>query len=427
VHHDLRQPARHARAAIEALAEELVPELDEIAAAMTRRIHDEVAELPDALRPDAFQSCRAHVGLICALMRDGEPARSAEPPGEALYYAREAARQGVPLEGLMRKYRVGHAVFWRLFLERVQQAIPGHDELAAAITLASDWTFAYIDKMSGAISEAYMAERERWVRSAAAVRTEEVRRILDGNRVDEAESSQRLRYELRRRHLAFVIWGDEATDAGRQLGTFERLAHDLGRALGSSDVLCVPLGGLVLACWAGLRSDPDAAALQALIGSDAAARGARVALGDPHDGVAGFVRSHDEAMRSRHVAVLTRRSPSSPMRYADAALTSLLTGDVGAAQRFVERELGDLASDEDASRRVAATLKVFLEEGASFVKAARRLGVHENTVAYRVRRATEALGHGVDQRQLELRVALQLADVLRRTGAPALAADGAPA
>ena len=57
---------------------------------------------------------------------------------------------------------------------------------------------------------------------------------------------------------------------------------------------------------------------------------------------------------------------------------------------------------------LAATLRVYLEEGTSPVRAARRLGVHENTIVYRVRRAEAQLGHPVAERGLELAVALRL-------------------
>jgi DNA-binding PucR family transcriptional regulator len=120
---------------------------------------------------------------------------------------------------------------------------------------------------------------------------------------------------------------------------------------------------------------------------------------------------------ARHVIQLGRRAPGALARYGDVALTGLLTHDVPEARRFTQRELGALGAETDAARRIAATLRVFLEEGSSFVRAARRLGVHENTVAYRVRRAGELLGHPVEDRQLELRVALMLADVLRRSAA----------
>src|SRR5581483_5245568 len=104
--------------------------------------------------------------------------------------------------------------------------------------------------------------------------------------------------------------------------------------------------------------------------------------------------------------------------YEQAALDVLLTQDVDEARRFALRRLGPLAQPGEQPRRVARTLAVFLEEGSSFARTARRLGVHENTVAYRIRRAEELLGHRVADRQLELQVALRLAP---------LAEDGRPA
>ena len=90
-----------------------------------------------------------------------------------------------------------------------------------------------------------------------------------------------------------------------------------------------------------------------------------------------------------------------------------MTNDLEEARRFVHSEIGPLMEDSDASRRLAATLEIFLHEESSFVRAARRLGIHENTVAYRVRRAEELLGRKACERQLELRTALRLSHFVR--------------
>ncbi|MBK5220218.1 MAG: helix-turn-helix domain-containing protein, partial [Thermoleophilia bacterium] len=139
-----------------------------------------------------------------------------------------------------------------------------------------------------------------------------------------------------------------------------------------------------------------------------AGRGLSVAAGTPSHGVEGFVLSHREALLARQVAQL-RGDRAARVAFPDLSLEALMIDDVDAARRFVERELGALAEGDDATMRLAATLTVLLDEGASFVRAARRLGVHANTVTYRVRRAEELLGHPVGERQLELRVALRLA------------------
>jgi DNA-binding PucR family transcriptional regulator len=45
-----------------------------------------------------------------------------------------------------------------------------------------------------------------------------------------------------------------------------------------------------------------------------------------------------------------------------------------------------------------------------------RLGIHENTVTYRIRQAEEILGHSIEESTLDLRVALALAPIVRSAG-----------
>ena len=112
------------------------------------------------------------------------------------------------------------------------------------------------------------------------------------------------------------------------------------------------------------------------------------------------------------MATLGRRRVGRLTRYGRVAL-SAFTGDLDQARVFVERELGELAGDDDVSLRLAATLRAYLDEQASRGRTAKRLGIHENTVSYRIRQAEEILGRGIGERTLDLRVALALVDVVR--------------
>jgi hypothetical protein len=253
------------------------------------------------------------------------------------------------------------------------------------------------------------------VRGAAAMRAAEVRALLSGARVDVAEVSKRLGYELERWHVGYVVWSegvDEAPGAGHAIyGEMERVATKVAESLGARAALTVP-EGRHLACWVGRREPLELGDLRVPLRIG----GVSVAAGSSAPGLEGFVRSHEEALVARRVAQLRPTRGPVCVAYPDLALDALLTGDPEAARRFAERELGPLAGEDDAARRLASTLAIFLEEGASFVRAARRLGVHTNTVTYRVRRAEELLGHPVCERQLELRVALRLASLLPATG-----------
>ncbi|MCW2996762.1 MAG: hypothetical protein JWN65_311 [Solirubrobacterales bacterium] len=413
----LNEPSAACREVMRELAASMLGsgELDAITTDMTAQIHAEIDGVPQELRPETLLSCRANVHLIIQMIHDDLEASSAVAPVEAAHYAREYARAGMPIEALMRTYRIGHAVLSQQWLERLQIAKARREVLAEAVTVSSAWMFAYVDAVSAGIAESYMHERERWVRSAAALRADEVRAIIDGRQADEVRASQRLRYELGRTHVAVIVAGQEAEDADATIGLYERVAHEVERAIGGGDALCVPLGLRTLVTWVSFNEgqSPDLESLTPVRGAEALAAGVRLAVGEPAHGLAGFRRTYEDALLAQRVARLRERRPGCVTRYEDAVLIGLLSQDGDTARRFVSGELGALVDDSDSVRRVTATLKVFLEEGSSNVRAARRLGVHENTIAYRVKRAEALLGRPVDDRRLELRAALLLVDALR--------------
>src|SRR5204862_5377431 len=130
--------------------------------------------------------------------------------------------------------------------------------------------------------------------------------------------------------------------------------------------------------------------------------GLHVACGEVTAGVAGFAQTHGEALRGRELAERSGRPPGQIVRYGRVVVPSLLLADADRARRFVERELGELARQDDATVRIRATLHVYLEEGARTINTAKRLGIHQNTVTYRVRQAEALLGRPVTERRFEL-------------------------
>jgi PucR C-terminal helix-turn-helix domain/GGDEF-like domain len=409
-------PPHESRTEIAEMVEQLSAELDDLSAALADTIHDHLDELEDDMRPWTLQSTRANLGVMVTLMREGRDPRTVVAPPEAIGYAKEYVVRGLDLTLLQRAYRSAQGVFSGMILRRLREATDDPDHLADAMSFFNAWIFAWIEAIERQLTEVYMGEREQWVRGAAAMRAAEVRAILGGARVDAAAVSQRLGYELDRFHVGYVVWNETAEDspghAGTLFGEMEQLAAAVAESLGSRSALTVAQGRH-LACWAGRIEPQHLADLRVPRG---AGKGLAVAAGTPAHGVLGFVLSHREALLARRVAQL-RGDRSPRVAFPDLSLEALMVDDVEAAHRFARRELGALAADDDATMRLASTLAVFLDEGASFVRAARRLGVHTNTVTYRVRRAEELLGHRVSERQLELRVALRLArlaDLTRR-------------
>jgi PucR C-terminal helix-turn-helix domain/GGDEF-like domain len=382
-----------------------------------------VEELPDLSSDEDLQralhaSAESNVRLIVDMLRGGLEPEHAEPPPAAVEYAREFVRRGLSLDALLRTYFIGHARFFHFVARHAHKEVREPTALAATIEELAEWSFAYVQAVTRSMAARYGDERERWVRSAAAVRSESVRALLEGEGLDPETASRQLRYELDRWHLAFVVWGDDQDEAGtRDLAVLERAAFELGSSLGFSSPLLVPRAPLLLGCWLGFRDSFDDAALDGLRFDVKEFPGISAAFGSAVEGVDGFRQSHFEAMHARRVARLARHAPGAVTLYSDVALPALASADIEHARIFVTSELGPLAADDDTARRLAATLRVYLEENASPRRTAHRLGVHENTVVNRIRAAQEMLDRPIEARASELLVALRLERLVRETGA----------
>jgi DNA-binding CsgD family transcriptional regulator len=381
--------------------------LPSISHALTDAIHDEVPQLDDDLRPATYASTESVLRLMADMVARERSAREAEPPQAAVDFARELVRRGVSIDALLRAYGTGHATFFGIWVEAIEATLEDPAAKARAVELGAAWTFDYVQKLIGDLVTRYSEERERWVCSAAAVRSEIVRALLGGERPNLEAAGRRLRYELDRHHVAYVVWIHEDCASDRDPGAVERLAADVAPLVGGRGTLVVPLGRNVVGAWTGAREPLEIPPPAALPVPDAC-----IAFGSPGAGVEGFCRSHREAMHARRVTQLAGRRSPGVVRYADVALAAVGSVDPELARDFVGAELGGLAGDDDGALRLAATLQVYLEEHCSPRRAARRLGVHENTVKNRIRSAEELLGHPVDERVAELLVALRLARVV---------------
>src|SRR5947208_1423733 len=175
------------------------------------------AELP-LLRdePDLAEAARAsvlaNVGLVLDIASGAASLADLEPPPAAVSFTRELARRNVPVAELDRAYRLSQHALWRWSVGEVRRRVGDDAAVAAAVESLAEAAFTLGDALTAVVMARYAAERERWVRSADAVRKATVDEILAGDLVDRDAASRRLRYELRQSHQAFVVWA-EADDA----------------------------------------------------------------------------------------------------------------------------------------------------------------------------------------------------------------------
>jgi hypothetical protein len=397
------------------LVSDLVPDSPVIGSGMAAHIHERIPEFTGyadetVLLGSTEASCTANIDQILRMLGSGAHPHTLVLPEPAIEYAQGLVHRRTPLATLLRSYRLGHGYFLNVATSRLRDGIDDEGVLVRSLEAASNFTFEYIDTISDKLVEAYHVERDRWVRTAAAVRAETVRNIIDGQTVNERGASSRLGYELRRWHIALILSGGQDAAPG-DVRSLEREAIEAAAHIGCGDPLLIPAGSGMLWAWCGTFKPPGPGALTALE-SHHPANGVRMAVGRPVYGLEGFRVSHQEASHAARFWELGAASAGGTTSYRNIEVVSLLAADIDRARRFVLAELGPLGEQSEGAARMRTTLLGFLAHGCSHVRAAQELHMHQNTVYNRVRRAEELLGASVTERRVELQTALMLAETL---------------
>lgn len=300
---------------------------------------------------------------------------------------------------MLLQYTIGHAVQWDAWLDLVDRHRPSAPVQRALLAAASQFFFAYADRLTQFTIDEYTAERERLLQGHEQRRVHLVREVLDGRDVD----SDALGYGLDGYHVGVVASSGTAQ-------TLRHVAHALDRRL-----LLVRVGQDRWWGWLGgdrALSPERADALRRL----SAPAQETLGFGDEAFGADGFRRSHRQALIAH--AAPRRGQPSGVTHYDEIALEALGASDPQAATEFINRELRGLQDDSVRSRRLRQTLGAYFAAGQNAAAAAAALGIHEQTVTHRLRAVEERVGRPVATRRAELETALRLFEHLQRAAPP---------
>jgi DNA-binding PucR family transcriptional regulator len=381
---------------------------------LTSEIHRALeGQIPD-LRRDALimellgASVEGNVDTMLHALRYDIAVDRVEAPTAALEYARRLAQQGVPVNALVRAYRLGQRrmnelVFAELRATEVPEPmrVPVIEAMSAAI-------FDYIDWMSQQVVAVYEDERERWLENQNSVRGVRVREILAATKaVDVDDTSTVIRYPLRWHHVALVIWFPDSD--GDELPRLQRFLRELGEAAGvDASPLFVAADSSCGWAWLPYRAAIDDVVETVRRFAQSRPDSPSVAIGARAGGVDGFRRSHREAAEARGVAIVREWHGPTVIAATDpgVSVVARLGGDVAGIREWVAGVLGPLAADTDNDARLRETLRVFLACGASYKVAAEELSMHFNSVKYRVGRAVARRGREIGSDRLDVELAL---------------------
>ncbi|MEB3052044.1 helix-turn-helix domain-containing protein [Mycolicibacter sp. MYC123] len=355
------------------------------------------------------ETVAANVDTYFSAIRHNIPVADIAAPAVALEHARRLAQRGVPVNALVRGYRLGHSIALQLVLEEIRAAHLEPDLSLSVLGQMSTLMFGYIDEMSQQVVAVYQAERERWLESRNALRALRVREILSGDDLDVDAMTTAIHYPLRRTHVALVVWYPES--GGDKLSAAEGFTKHLMDSIGVHGApLFIPADNTTGWAWIPLPSSDIREVVEQIRGyAQAASDEPWVAIGDPLPGLAGFRRSHQQALAAHRLAVASGTCRVSVAGDPGLSAAALLGGDnLPAARAWVGEVLGPLARATAGDERLRETLRVFLRSGSSFKAAGELLHLHVNTMKYRIQRAIERRGRPIAEDRLDVEIALLL-------------------
>lgn len=327
-----------------------------------------------------------------------------ELPDEAHVLAESIAYGGLDLKVLLRIYRSGQQAMIRTLSEQIELSVSAVGEtrelLMYSAACVADWSGTAVEILSGT----FAFDQDPDPAGRFSRRRETVLSIIAGSPVDPATAQTRLGYVLDDSHLAFVLRLEDNAAGG--LPDLERAAQRIVAHLEARGSFTLACGHRTLWGWARTHRSPTAELSACLAGSSIHA-----AFGLPAHGVAGFRRSHLESLATQKMSHRITR-PGRLVLYDSIELEHLISQDQESMDSFIERELNGLLGADANAVRLRKTLTCYLDSICSVEATARELGVHRNTVRYRLERIEQLLGHQVASRRLELEVALRLAAAL---------------
>jgi hypothetical protein len=397
------------------VADRFLGRLGDVSSELHRVLEDQIPELRGdaALMELLGTSVEGNVDTILRALRYDIAVERVEAPTAALEYARRLAQHGVPVNALVRAYRLGQRRMNELVFADLRVMNIPEPMRVAVIEAITATLFDYIDWMSQQVVAVYEDERERWLENQNSLRALRVREVLAGNKaIDVDAATTSMRYPLRWHHLGLVMWYPDLGPEGDELARLQKFLRDLGEAAGAA------AGPLFVAAdqscgWGWLPYRAAVADVVSKVRRFVPTRpdSPSVAIGTMAAGIEGFRRSHREAEEARGVAIVRGRPKSSKPTVIAAddpglSVVARLGGDVAGTRDWVATVLGDLAADNENDARLRETLRVYLACGCSYKSAAEELNLHFNSVKYRVGRAVARRGREIGTDRLDVELAL---------------------
>lgn len=375
---------RTTQALLAARLEARRPEIESTLLSRAHAVADPVAARDPAYMAGLETAVSAALGYGLAAIAAGG-AGPGPIPGELFAQARHAARTGVKLDTVLRRYFAGHALLIDFMMQEAQQSELFEVEELKALGMSQAML---VDRVVAAIAEEYRSEAGQQARTREQVQLDCVRRLLSGESIDTSQLS----YDFDLWHIAAIAVGEGAER------TIRAFAGACRRRL-----LLVPCGEQTFWAWMGSahqwrKEDFDK------LSAWRRPPELRLSTGEPAQGLRGWCFTHEQAAAALPVAM---RGESTHVRYADVALLTSMVKDEIVVRSLNDLYLDPLAVGVKGEETLRETLRAYFSAQRNVSSTAAALGVNRKTVNTRLRAVERRLGRPLNSCAAELELALR--------------------
>ncbi|MFE0025691.1 PucR family transcriptional regulator [Amycolatopsis sp. NPDC059021] len=361
------------------LADILRPELGSLATEIVEEIRATIPAYARPLDGPYGKSIRAGVEYAITLFvaQIADPSVSKEQSHEVHHrLGQNEMREGRSLDSLQSAYRVGARVSWR----RIMRVGRRSGLSSAVMSQLADAMLGFMDELASVALDGYLEAKARTAGALDSWRRKLLQLVLESPPAPAkaiAELAQLIGWTVPAQATPVALHPQGEALPPRRMAALD--SDVLAELDGVEPKLVVP----------GEISAARLASLQAALPDCRLALGPRVAL----DTLADSLRWARRALLLAERGVIV---PRRVVRAEDHLATLLVNSDPGLVGALRNRLFAPLVSMTDKQReRLLETLRAWLDSQGNVVEIAERLGVHPQTVRYRMRQLQSTFGENL--------------------------------
>lgn len=307
-------------------------------------------------------------------------------PSLLFVQARLAARNGVQLDTVVRRYLGGHTLLGDYIAEEAEAS-----GLLTGLTLnrVMRTQAAVVDRLIAAVTDEYMHELDVHSRRPSDGLREQIERLLRRESLD----TSGIPYDFNMCHLGVVATGSRGGVAIREAAA----------TLDCRSLLIDP-GGQTIWAWLGGREPLEPGRVSPVF-SSSRVEGLTIALGEPAEGLAGWCLTHRQASAALPIA---RHGKNGAACYGEVSVLATILQDELLVTSLRGLYLKPLEAERDGGAALRETLRAYFAAERNVSSASALLSVSRNTVASRLRTVEQRLGKSLRICGTDLEIALSL-------------------